>query len=106
MAKPFVNSVDPDQMLHSVAFDLGLHCQPITLLGVSRLPWDNGHLPVEAISRVYGTVILFPKYNLSIRQLGHGLTASVAWGMIIHPSRLDNGNARSYGTYSSPSGFL
>ena len=25
------NSVDPDQMPHSAAFDLGLHCLPITL---------------------------------------------------------------------------
>ena len=33
------NSVDPDQMQHSVASDLGLHCLPITLLGVSRLKW-------------------------------------------------------------------
>ena len=26
----FANSGDPDQMLHSVASDLGLHCLPIT----------------------------------------------------------------------------
>ena len=26
------NSVDPDQMPHSVASDLGLHCLPVTLL--------------------------------------------------------------------------
>ena len=26
------NSVDPDQMPHSVASDLGLHCLPMTLL--------------------------------------------------------------------------
>ena len=30
------NSVDPDQMPNSAASDLGLHCLPITLLGVSR----------------------------------------------------------------------
>ena len=35
------NSVDLDQMPHSAAFDLGLHCLPITLLGVSRLKWVN-----------------------------------------------------------------
>ena len=29
----FANSGDPDQMPHSAAFDLGLHCLPITLLG-------------------------------------------------------------------------
>ena len=30
------NNVDPDQMPHYVAFDLGLHCLPLILLGVSR----------------------------------------------------------------------
>ena len=35
----FANSGDPDQTLHSVASGLGLHCLPITLLGVSRLQW-------------------------------------------------------------------
>ena len=39
MAKLFANSGDPDQTLHSVASDLGLHCLPDTLLGVSRLQW-------------------------------------------------------------------
>ena len=39
MAKLFANSEDPDQMLHSAASDLGLHCLPITLLGVSQLQW-------------------------------------------------------------------
>ena len=41
MAKLFANSGDPDQMPHSVASDLGLHCSPITLLQVSRLQWAN-----------------------------------------------------------------
>ena len=39
MAKLFANSGDPDQMPHSVASDLGLHCLQITLLRVSRLQW-------------------------------------------------------------------
>ena len=39
MAKLFANSGDSDQMLHSVASDLGLYCLPITLLWVSRLQW-------------------------------------------------------------------
>ena len=30
------NNVDPDQMPHHVASDLGLHCLPMTLLWVSR----------------------------------------------------------------------
>ena len=34
MAKLFANSEDPDQMLHFASSDLGLHCLPITLLGV------------------------------------------------------------------------
>ena len=34
MVKLFANSGDPDQMLHSVPFDLGLHYIPITILGV------------------------------------------------------------------------
>ena len=38
-AKLFANSKDPDQMPHSAASDLGLHCLPITHLGVSRLQW-------------------------------------------------------------------
>ena len=33
-ANLFAGNGDPDQMLHSVASDLGLHC-----LGVSRLKW-------------------------------------------------------------------
>ena len=37
MVELFANSGDPDQTLRSVASDLGLHCLPITLLGVSRL---------------------------------------------------------------------
>ena len=41
MAKVFANSGEPNQMLHSVASDLGLHCLPVTLLGVSRLQWDK-----------------------------------------------------------------
>ena len=39
MVKLFANSGDPDQMLHYAASDLGLHCLPVTLLGVSRLQW-------------------------------------------------------------------
>ena len=39
MVEMFANSGDADQMPHSAASDLGLHCLPITLLGVSRLQW-------------------------------------------------------------------
>ena len=34
-------SVNPDQMLHSVASDLGLHCLPMSLLSDARLIWVN-----------------------------------------------------------------
>ena len=40
MAKLFANSEDPDQTLQSAVSDLGLHCLPVTLLGISRLQWD------------------------------------------------------------------
>ena len=33
------NNVDPDQMPHYVAFDLGLHCLPMTVL---RILGKNG----------------------------------------------------------------
>ena len=39
MAKLFVNPGDTDQMPHSVASGLGLHCLPVALLGVSRQKW-------------------------------------------------------------------
>ena len=39
MAKLFANSGDPDQTPHDAASDLGLHCLPNTLFGVSRLKW-------------------------------------------------------------------
>ena len=42
MAKLFANSGDPDQTPRTVVYDLGLHCLPITVLGVSRLQWVNG----------------------------------------------------------------
>ena len=39
----FANSGDPDQTPCSAASDLGLHCLPITLLGVSRLQWFKSY---------------------------------------------------------------
>ena len=41
MAKVFANSEDPDQRPCSAVSDLGLHCLPNKLLGVSRLQWSN-----------------------------------------------------------------
>ena len=37
----FANSGDPDQMLHAVVSELGLHCLPITRFGDSSLQWVN-----------------------------------------------------------------
>ena len=39
MVELFANSGDSDQTPLSVAFDLGLHCLPVTSLGVSCLQW-------------------------------------------------------------------
>ena len=41
MVDQFANSGDPDQMPHSAASDLGLHCLPIIFLRVSRLQSVN-----------------------------------------------------------------
>ena len=37
MVELFANSGDPDQTMHSAKSDLGLHCLPVTRLGVSSL---------------------------------------------------------------------
>ena len=47
MAELFANSGDPDQMPHTMASDLDLHCLQITLFGVSRL---NG-LTLKVLSK-------------------------------------------------------
>ena len=44
MVELFAKSGDPDQMQHSAASDLGLHCLPVTLFGVSRLQWVKTYL--------------------------------------------------------------
>ena len=41
IAKLFSNSGGPAQMPHSAASDLGLHCLPVTHLGVFWLQWAN-----------------------------------------------------------------
>ena len=48
MVKLFATSEDPE----NAASDLGLHCLPITLLGVSRLQWFNPQWPEIPMSRV------------------------------------------------------
>ena len=41
MVELFANSGDPDQTPRSAASDLGLHCLPLTRLGVFSLQWVN-----------------------------------------------------------------
>ena len=38
-----VGNANSDQMPHSMTSDLGLHCLPVTLLGVPRLKWDKSN---------------------------------------------------------------
>ena len=45
MVELFANSGDPDQTPPSAASDLGLHCLPVTFLGVSRLQWVKYSVP-------------------------------------------------------------
>ena len=61
MAKLFANSGDPDQMPHSVASDLGLHCLLITLLWVSRLQWVNRSPGVKGLHLCFGAVQFTPR---------------------------------------------
>ena len=39
MDELFANSGDPDQTPRFAVSDLGLHCLPVTRLGVSNLEW-------------------------------------------------------------------
>ena len=49
MAELLANSGDPDEMPQNVASDSGLHCLPVSLLGVSILKWvkEIGVRPAE-----------------------------------------------------------
>ena len=55
MAKLFANSGYPDQTPQNAAFDLGLHCLPVTLLRVSRLQWVKNN---KKITVVYVVVLI------------------------------------------------
>ena len=65
MAKLFANSGDPDQMPHSVASDLGLHCLPITLLQVSQLQWINTLIITAASNSLNFYFIFQRKFGLA-----------------------------------------
>ena len=67
-----MNSVDPDQMPHYVASDLGLHCLPMTLLSVSREEWVKDKNTaifaknnVRSFCKAKGTHIFFSKNSIS-----------------------------------------
>ena len=52
MVELFANSGDPDQTPRSAASDLGLHCLPVTRLGVSSLQWVNMHREAISITKI------------------------------------------------------
>ena len=56
MVKLYANSGDPDQTPRSAASDLGLHCLPIALLGVSRLQWDKHNHYMFSFKNVGSTI--------------------------------------------------
>ena len=47
MVELFANSADPDQTPRFAASDLGLHCLPVTRLGVSSLQWVKIRVHIE-----------------------------------------------------------
>ena len=49
MAEAFANSEDPDQTPRSAASDLGLHCLPIILLGISRTQWVKANYRIKFV---------------------------------------------------------
>ena len=53
MVKIFANSRDPDQMPHSAASDLGLHCLPVTRLGVFSLQWVKVNIWLLPVSSTH-----------------------------------------------------
>ena len=57
MVEQLANNGDPDQTPRSAASDLGLHCLPITFLGVSRLQWVE-QSPVFQFSRSHKRKII------------------------------------------------
>ena len=56
MVELFANSADPDQMLHSAASDLGLHCLPVTGLGVSSIHWVKRYRYIFSLDNSAKTV--------------------------------------------------
>ena len=69
MAELFANSGDPDQMPHSVASDLGLHCLSVTLLGVSRLQWVKAL--TKFVADILKLILLFFRENKTLHIMIH-----------------------------------
>ena len=50
-------------MTHYVASDLGLHCLPMTILGVSRYEWDKvpfeQHASQDYYSAIFVKIVLY-----------------------------------------------
>ena len=61
MVELFANSGDPDQMPQNVAYDLGLHCLPVTPLGVLSLKWVKGK--GYSFSEDNSVRIIFPSFR-------------------------------------------
>ena len=89
MVDLFANSGDPDQMLHFAASDLGLHCLPIILLGISRLQWVNRWLvlqkkiPLPSII-LYGLWRYIPKVEYLGIMTYVGLTSNEVKKNLLH----------------------
>ena len=64
----FANSGDPDQTPRFAVSDLGLHCLPDILLGVSRLKWVNNSSTDGLFTVDDSQLILSPSAILSIAQ--------------------------------------
>ena len=76
MVELFANSGDPDQMLQKAASDLGLHCLPVTLLGVSSLQWVNCSL-IVFIQFTLGSVQDLGDPHVHSHQQGRALDMSL-----------------------------
>ena len=79
MVELFANSGDLDQTPHAAASDLGLHCLPATLLGVSRLQlvkknanWICLRAALTAITPAHGWFAL-PICRLRLSDYGYFL---------------------------------
>ena len=49
----YLQTVTTDQMPYSAASDLGLHCLPISLLGVSLLKWVKVQFKIVADDMIF-----------------------------------------------------